>query len=114
MARKYRVSGDFPSEIGVQASTGGLTGKTLDWVREEANGRLIFRRRYPEKLKPFPAKQGTNEFKVPLGSNAYMTAAAFERYEQAKRRFDRDVRVARATQRLREKGAESPWDDPTA
>lgn len=80
-------------------------GKTLDWVREEATGRLIFRRRYPDDVRPFLPKPGQRELKVPLGSSKVMTAAAFQRYEQAKRRFDREVKEGRAALQLHQKAA---------
>lgn len=87
-------------------------GKSLNWVREEANGRLIFRRRYPEKLRPFLPKAGAHELKVPLGSKTYVTPEAFQLYEAAKRRFDRNVKLAKAAQRRLDKEASSAWDDP--
>nr|MBA4768910.1 site-specific integrase [Sphingobium sp.] len=80
-------------------------GKTLDWVREEASGRLIYRRRYPEKLRPFLPKPGTRELKVPLGSKTYITPDAFSAYEDAKRQYQQEVKAARAALLLHEKEA---------
>ncbi|PNQ03630.1 site-specific integrase [Sphingobium sp. SA916] len=88
-------------------------GKSLDWVREEATGRLIFRRRYPDDVRPFLAKPGCRELKVPLGSKTYITPEAFQRYEQAKRRFDREVREARAARKRHEKDQEGRLDSYT-
>lgn len=85
-------------------------GKSLDWVREEATGRLIFRRRYPEKLRPFLAKPGLHELKVPLGSKTYVTPDAFKVYEDAKRRFQKEVKAAKAALLLHEKEAEGRRD----
>lgn len=85
-------------------------GKSLDWVREEATGRLIYRRRYPDDVRPFLAKPGCRELKVPLGSKTYITPEAFQRYEQAKRRFEREVREARAARKRHEKAQAGQLD----
>jgi hypothetical protein len=71
-----------------------VMGKSLDWVREEPTGRLIFRRAYPEAVRPFLVKPGQRELKVPLGARRIMTMAAMRTYEAAKRRFDEDVERA--------------------
>lgn len=88
-------------------------GKTLDWVREEPKtGRLLFRRAYPERLRPFlpEPRTGHRELKVPLAARRAMTAAAFHLYEQAKRQFAADVQVATAAQRLHDKEAVGTFD----
>lgn len=77
--------------------------KKLDWVREEASGRLIYRRAYPENLRPYLPKSGQRELKVPLGARSGMTDAAWRAYSAAKRKFDRDVQRARAARELEEK-----------
>jgi integrase len=73
-------------------------GKSLDWVREEPTGRLIFRRAYPEAIRDFLPKTGQRELKVPLRAKRYMTPEAFRLYDQAIKRFEADVRHAIAAQ----------------
>lgn len=88
-------------------------GKTLDWVREEPKtGRLIFRRAYPERLRPFlpDPRRGNRELKVPLSARHIMTAEAFRRYEKAKHQFAADVQAAAAAQRLHDKQAAGAFD----
>lgn len=73
-------------------------GKSLDWVREEPTGRLIFRRAYPEAIRSFLPKAGVRELKVPLRAKRYMTPEAFRLYDQAIKRFEADVHHAIAAQ----------------
>lgn len=110
MASKSRKVGPLAPESGTQPGTQGIMGKTLDWVREEPNGRLIFRRRFPESLRPFLAKPGQLELKVPLGSKTYVTPEAFRLYEDAKRRFQREVKAAKAAKDLRDKASAGEAD----
>jgi hypothetical protein len=79
--------------------------KLPDWVRKEATGRLIFRRVYPEALRPFLAKPGQRELKVPLGAKDVVSVEAYRVYDAAKRRFELDVHRARALQSVEEKQA---------
>ncbi len=79
-------------------------GKSLDWVREEPTGRLIFRRAYPEAIRTFLPKAGQRELKVPLRAKRYMTPEAFRLYDQAIKRFEADVRHATAAQAVRDHG----------
>lgn len=86
-------------------------GKSVDWVQEDSKtGRLIFRRRYPDEVRPFLAKPGQRELKVPLGAKFRMTADAFRAYEQAKRRFDKEVADARAARQRNDKSREGLRD----
>ena len=73
-------------------------GKSLDWVREEPSGRLIFRRVYPPAVRAFLVKPGQRELKVPLRAKHSMTPAAFRLYDHAIQRFDADIRKALAAQ----------------
>ncbi|MDF0490927.1 site-specific integrase [Sphingomonas sp. H39-1-10] len=84
-------------------------GKTLDYVIEEATGRLVFRRVYPRDVRDFLPKP-KSVLKVPLGARTYMTADAFRIYERAKRQFDDDVKAARGRARLKAKGAAAAFD----
>lgn len=77
--------------------------KLPDWVRKEATGRLIFCRVYPETLRPFLAKPGQRELKVPLGAKHVPSVEAYRVYDAAKRRYDLDVKQARALQSVEEK-----------
>ncbi|WP_196802125.1 site-specific integrase [Sphingomonas phyllosphaerae] len=88
--------------------------KKLDWVREEASGRLIYRRTYPENLRPYLPKAGQRELKVPLGVRSGMTDEAWRAYSAAKRKFDRDVQRARAARELEEKQTAGVADRLTA
>ncbi|WP_219749068.1 hypothetical protein [Sphingomonas citri] len=78
--------------------------KLRDWVRKEATGRLIFRRVYPETLRPFLAKPGQRELKVSLGAKDVLSVEAYRVYDAAKRRYDLDVRQARALQSVEHGG----------
>lgn len=84
-------------------------GKTLDYVQEEDTGRLVFRRIYPADLRPF-LPHPKSVLKVPLGAKRYMTSDAFGVYEQAKRQFDSDVKMARAAKQRRQKELEGRSD----
>jgi len=86
-------------------------GKSVPWVQEDPKtGRLIYRRAYPEDVRPFLPKPGTRELKVPLGASRAMTASAFRTYEQSKRRFDEDVKAARSAGNLHAKKVEGARD----
>ena len=84
-------------------------GKEIDWVREERTGRLIFRRRYPTDVQKLVGKL---ELKVPLGAKWRMTESSSRTYFRACDQFDRDVRNARASLRVKEKEASAAYDDP--
>lgn len=82
-------------------------GKEIDWVREERTGRLIYRRRYPPDVQQIISKL---ELKVPLGAKWRMTEAASQVYYRACERFDRTVKDARASLRIKEKEASAAFD----
>lgn len=53
---------------------------------------------------------GRLELKVPLGSRTYITPESFPRYEEAKRRYQREVKAAAAARELHEKEAAGRHD----
>jgi len=86
-------------------------GKSLDWIREEKNtGRLLFRRTYPEALRPHIGKR---ELKIPLGAHQRMTVSAWRTYENAQRQFEEDVRRARAALTVARKADADSFDPIT-
>lgn len=92
-------------------------GKTLQYVQEEATGRLLFRRIYPVVLRPFlpEARRGISALKVPLGARKVMTADAFRTYDRANLQFEADLKVARAAlqRHNKEQGARhDPLSEP--
>lgn len=84
-------------------------GKTLDYIQEEATGRLVYRRIYPPDVRPFlPTPKGV--LKVPLGAKRFMTPEAFRIYHQLNLQFDQDVKLARAAKVRHEKEMEGRRD----
>lgn len=103
MPRKPQKSAIPLDEPGTYTGAKSDMAKLPDWVRKEATGRLIFRRVYPETLRPFLAKPGQRELKVPLGAKHVLSVEAYRVYDAAKRRYDLEVRQARALQSVEEK-----------
>lgn len=73
-------------------------GKSLDWVRDEPTGHLVFRRTFPEAIRALLPNARQREVKLPLRPKRYMTPEAFRLYDQAIKRFEADVRHALAVQ----------------
>lgn len=86
-------------------------GKEIDWVRQEASGRLLFRKRYPADVQ---RTLGKLELKIPLGAKWHMTEAAFRVYRESCERFDRKVRDARAAAAIAAKKEAAAFDQLTA
>ncbi|MDH7972129.1 hypothetical protein QH494_08015 [Sphingomonas sp. AR_OL41] len=100
----------YSARLGTKSGDKRVMGKTLDWVREEPTGRLLFRRAYPESLRPFLDKPGQRELKIPLGARRRMTMAAWQAYEAAKLQYDRDVERACAARLLQAKTDAGSFD----
>jgi integrase len=103
----------YPAQPGTKTGDKRVMGKTLDWVREEATGRLLFRRAYPKSLRPFLEKPGQRELKIPLGARRRMTVGAWQAYEAAQRQYERNVEHARAAQRVDVRHAAGLFDPLT-
>lgn len=53
-------------------------------------------------MRPYLEKPGQRELKIPLGAKTIMTKEAFQKWEDAKRAFDRNVKAARAAKQRHE------------
>lgn len=87
-------------------------GKTLNYIQEEATGRLVYRRIYPADVRPF-LPQPKSVFKVPLGAKRVMTPEAFRAYHQLNAQFDQEVKRARVAKLRHAKEAEGLRDTLT-
>lgn len=75
-------------------------GLIVRYVQQEPKtGRLIYRRAFPEALRPY-LENSRRELKVPLGAKSPTAAIAARKYREATQQYDREIAKARAVQRL--------------
>ena len=88
-------------------------GKPVRHIGEDARtGRLSYRRSFPNDLRPFLEKP-RREFKVSLEVNGALTAPAMRLWEYANRKFEDELRFARAAREVDRKRIAGAFDQLT-